>query len=584
MQAAFADRYTIERELGRGGMATVYLAQDLKHHRAVAIKVLKPELATALGPGRFLREIETTAHLNHPHILTLHDSGDAAGFVYYVMPFVEGETLRHRLDRVRQLSIDEALKVAREVADALGYAHSHDVVHRDIKPDNILLASEHAVVSDFGIARAIRVAGGDKLTATGIAVGTPTYMSPEQAAGDKEIDGRSDLYSLGCVLYEMLAGEPPFSGLTAQAVMARHALDPMPPLRTVRQSVSENIERIVRKLLEKVPADRFRSAAEVSIALESGGELGFEREPVRKTEPVRPVALASFGPTWRKPRDDEIDVYGLSQPGTLNQANRDYFLILSLQKQLKTVLTNVSPIDQQKLQEDNRVAFLTMVADASGTVQDSGKESSDFPEVIRDYLTGAISCCYSTDGSDAQAFARALEEAALRRHLELLRRDPTGRGAAIALTMWIGVWPRVFIVQIGNSRYYVLREGQLTQLTRDQANPLKETGVLGSAFFKTDASATGLATPLLSALGGLQMAPVVMWADSNPGAVHMLCTDGLTNRVPYERIRDRLRSMTSAKQVCSDLLQDALDAGSGDDVTIVIGRVAPKDANQGGLT
>src|SRR5881227_369957 len=221
VQAALAGRYTIERELGRGGMATVYLAQDRKHHRQVAIKVLKPELAAALGPERFLREIDTAARLNHPHILPLHDSGQAGGFLYYVMHYIEGESLRDRLEREGPLPLEDALRITRDVTSALSYAHSHDVVHRDIKPENILLSGGEAVVADFGIARALTAAGGDNLTTIGLAVGTPTYMSPEQAAGVAQLDGRSDIYSLGCVLYEMLAGEPPFTGPTAQAIIAR---------------------------------------------------------------------------------------------------------------------------------------------------------------------------------------------------------------------------------------------------------------------------------------------------------------------------------------------------------------------------
>src|SRR5437660_5792682 len=200
VQAALAGRYTIERELGRGGMATVYLAQDRKHHRQVAIKVLKPELAAALGPERFLREIDTAARLTHPHILPLHDSGEAAGLLYYVMPYVEGETLRDRLEREGQLPLEEAVRITREVASALSYAHSHDVVHRDIKPENILLSGGEAVVADFGIARALVAAGADKLTDTGLAVGTPGYMSPEQAMAEPRIDGRADTYALGAVL------------------------------------------------------------------------------------------------------------------------------------------------------------------------------------------------------------------------------------------------------------------------------------------------------------------------------------------------------------------------------------------------
>ncbi len=223
MNAALAGRYTIERELGAGGMATVYLAEDLKHRRKVAVKVLRPELAAALGPGRFLREIEIAAGLTHPHILPLHDSGEADGFLFYVMPYVEGESLRDRLDREKQLPVEEALQIAREVADALGCAHKAGVIHRDIKPENLLLQEGHAVITDFGIARAVDVAGGEQLTLTGMSVGTPSYSSPEQSYGQDDVDGSSDLYSLGCVLYEMLAGEPPFTGPTAQAIVSRHA-------------------------------------------------------------------------------------------------------------------------------------------------------------------------------------------------------------------------------------------------------------------------------------------------------------------------------------------------------------------------
>src|SRR5947208_2679446 len=267
LKAALADRYAIDRELGHGGTATVYLAQDLKHGRAVAIKVLRPELAAALGAERFLREIEIAARLTHPHILPLHDSGEVGGFLYYVMPFVEGESLRDRLNRERQLPVEEAVRIAREVATALSHAHGHNLVHRDIKPENILLSGGEAVVADFGIARAIVAAGADKLTDTGLAVGTPGYMSPEQAMAQQHIDGRADIYALGCVLYEMLAGHPPFLGTTAQEILARHTLDPVPPLRTIRRELPEAIEHAVRKALAKAPADRWRSPAAFSEAL-----------------------------------------------------------------------------------------------------------------------------------------------------------------------------------------------------------------------------------------------------------------------------------------------------------------------------
>jgi tetratricopeptide (TPR) repeat protein len=248
-------------------MATVFLAEDLKHHRQVAIKVLDPEIAQAIGPERFLREIETVARLTHPHILPLHDSGVADGLLFYVMPFVEGESLRDRLAREKQLPLNDALRIAREVADALSYAHAHGLVHRDIKPENVLLESGHAVVADFGIARAVAAAGTEKLTATGIAVGTPAYMSPEQAAGSRDPDGRSDLYSLGCVLYEMLAGVPPFAGTTAESLAHQHLNVTPRPVTELRPAVPATVAAALQRALAKVPADRFNPVAQFAEAL-----------------------------------------------------------------------------------------------------------------------------------------------------------------------------------------------------------------------------------------------------------------------------------------------------------------------------
>ena len=268
------DRYRLERELGRGGMATVYLASDLKHHRSVAIKVLRPELTPYVGPERFMREIQVTAQLDHPHILSLLDSGEAAGLLYYVMPYVDGGSLRERMKRERQLPLDDALQIAGEVADALSYAHGRGIVHRDIKPENILLAAGHARVADFGIARALSAAGGDKLTETGLAVGTPSYMSPEQGAGEHQLDGRSDIYSLGCVLYEMLGGDPPFTGSSAQAILARKFMDPVPRLQVVRQTIPQTVERAIEKALARVPADRFATATQFAEALKQADDTG----------------------------------------------------------------------------------------------------------------------------------------------------------------------------------------------------------------------------------------------------------------------------------------------------------------------
>jgi serine/threonine-protein kinase len=270
LSTALADRYTIEREIGAGGMATVYLAEDLKHSRKVAIKVLRPELAATIGPDRFLREIETAARLSHPHILPLYDSGAADAILYYVMPYVRGESLQQKLMRERQLSIEDALDITRQVASALDFAHSEGVLHRDVKPENILLHEGEAMVADFGIALAMHSATGGRLTETGLLVGTPEYMSPEQTVGEPVLDARSDVYSLGCVLYEMLAGESPHTGPTAQAVIAKRLTSPVPAVRRLRSTVPVRVERALMKALATDPADRFASAAAFVEALSEG--------------------------------------------------------------------------------------------------------------------------------------------------------------------------------------------------------------------------------------------------------------------------------------------------------------------------
>src|SRR6478609_624095 len=243
IREVLAPTYTLDRELGKGGMATVYLAQDSKHDRVVALKILHPDLAASLGPERFLREIKLAARLNHPHILPLFDSGESQGFLYYVMPYVEGESLRERLEREKQLPVDEAVHHAKAIASALDYAHRQKIVHRDIKPENVMLYEGEAMVMDFGIAKAVSSASSETLTQTGMMVGTPAYVSPEQAAGEINLDGSSDQYSLACVLYEMLAGERPFTGENASAIMAKRFTESAPALRTVRGNVPEHVER-----------------------------------------------------------------------------------------------------------------------------------------------------------------------------------------------------------------------------------------------------------------------------------------------------------------------------------------------------
>jgi serine/threonine-protein kinase len=268
LTTALAGRYRLERELGQGGMATVYLAHDVRHDRKVALKVLRPELSAILGAGRFLAEIKTTANLQHPHILSLFDSGEADGLVFYVMPFVDGESLRDRLKREHQLPVEEAVRITCEVADALDYAHRHHVIHRDIKPENVLLHDGRALVADFGIALAVsRSEGGARMTETGMSLGTPHYMSPEQAMGEREITAKSDVYALGCVLYEMLSGEPPFTGPTPQAIIARVMTEEPRSLTLQRRTIPPHVEAAVRTALEKLPADRFTSAAQFAEAL-----------------------------------------------------------------------------------------------------------------------------------------------------------------------------------------------------------------------------------------------------------------------------------------------------------------------------
>jgi serine/threonine-protein kinase len=297
LKSALADRYRVERLVGEGGMALVYLATDLRHDRQVALKTLRPELAASLGADRFLEEIRLIAKLNHPHVLALFDSGEADGMLYYVMPFIDGVSLAQRLRAEKQLPIDEAVRIAREVAAALGHAHSRGLVHRDIKPDNILLLDGHAIVADFGISRAVKVAGGERLTQTGMAIGTPEYMSPEQVAGDPDIDARSDVYSLGCVLYEMLVGQIPFPAPTLQAMMARHTMEPPPSPTVMRAATPPDIERIVVRAMAKNPVDRFMDGADLERAL-----AGDDADTAVTAQQPAPIGVLPAKPTRSVPR------------------------------------------------------------------------------------------------------------------------------------------------------------------------------------------------------------------------------------------------------------------------------------------
>jgi len=298
LTTALGERYVIDRQIGEGGMATVYRAKDIKHERTVAIKVLRQELSVSLGADRFLREIRVAANLQHPNILGLYDSGEAEGLLFYVMPFVEGESLRDRLNREQQLPIQDALQIVREAAEALQYAHERGIVHRDIKPENILLLGGHALVADFGIARAVSSASEEKLTQTGMAIGTPHYMSPEQSLGSDHVDARSDVYSLGCVLYEVLIGQPPFTGPNSMAIMARHSMEVVPSLQVVRQSVPDEVEDVVMQALEKTPADRFQTMKEFAERLsEAEAEAAVARTAQRRASTAARRASAATART-----------------------------------------------------------------------------------------------------------------------------------------------------------------------------------------------------------------------------------------------------------------------------------------------
>jgi serine/threonine-protein kinase len=321
LKLALADRYTVRHEIGRGGMATVFLAEDLRHHREVAIKVLHPQVAASAGTERFLQEIEIAASLDHPHILPVHDSGEAEGLLFYVMPRVHGESLRERLDREKQLSVEEAVRISREVADGLHHAHECGVVHRDIKPANIMLSDGHARVADFGIARAVQRASGLGLTADGIAVGSPAYMSPEQASGE-EADRRSDVYALGCVSFEMLAGQPPFTGPTVQSVLMRKSVEPAPGLAPLRDTVPPAVEAAIAKAMSRVPADRFATAQDLREALGTSAAAPKRRVTIPILIMAALLAIVAVWQVGRGPQSGVVEVSSLGSIAVLPFANR----------------------------------------------------------------------------------------------------------------------------------------------------------------------------------------------------------------------------------------------------------------------
>jgi serine/threonine protein kinase len=567
LKLALGQRYQIQRKLGAGGMASVYLAEEPRHARHVALKVLHPHLAVTLGTDRFLREIKLTANLTHPHILPLFDSGEAGGFLFYTMPYVEGESLRNLLNREGQLSIMEALRITNEIADALGFAHTHNVVHRDIKPENVLLEAGHAVVSDFGIAKAVTEAGGEDLTATGLALGTAQYMSPEQAAGSTRLDGRSDMYSLGCVLYEMLAGTPPFMG-SREVIFARKTFDNVPPIRTVRNTISPAVDEAVARSLAKVPADRFRTMQEFIDALTtprpvSRGAGSHTRVPMPRGQEDRDTTM----PLLVKPLLDELDVFGVTHPGKLGHRNDGHFLISSIGRYMsvhQTSLPDETPLPRM----GERQAFLVMIASGVGRGSWGQEVSRSALEVLAHYMVHSMRCYNTGDESHDQALVEAIREAANQCHANIAqkaRENPGGGGMAAAFSMYVGCWPRAYLLQAGNTRCYRFHEGKLAQVTKPDVgvHVYGQAGSPESEALASGVTMSGAITPIVYRLG-------LAW-----GTVVLLCTEELTKHVVDEQIRERLSAITSSEQACQDLVHDALAGGATDSITVVVGRARP---------
>jgi len=468
LSPALADRYRIERQLGEGGMAVVYLAEDVRHHRKVAVKVLRPELGAALGAERFLREIEIVAGLRHPHILPLYDSGEADGVLYYVMPLVEGETLRARIERERQLPIDDALRFAREIADALAYAHSRGVVHRDIKPENILIEGDHAVVADFGIAKAVAAANAvTPITSTGMSVGTPAYMSPEQATADRDVDGRSDLYSLACVLYEMLAGQPPFTGATVESIVRQHVMAPPPPVTQFRPAVPPAVNDALMRALAKAPADRFNPVGQFSTAIRpsavtasSHAAVSSSRRSVGWTAAVGIVlALAVASVTWAVARGRSASA-GASERSVavlpfdnLSGDTSVVPLILGVHAEMVTQLTKIAGLKvasrtsaleyRNSRKNDREIASELGVATLlRGTIQRSGNKVR-FAVALADAPNGkelwaesydrpyTVENLFEVQGDIARQVASALRIQLSAQQQQQLARAPTSNVAAL---------------------------------------------------------------------------------------------------------------------------------------------------------
>ena len=570
LQSALRDRYQLKRVLGRGGMATVYLAEEPRHSRHLALKVLRPELAATVGADRFLREIRTIAGLTHPHILPLFDSGEADGQLFYVMPYVEGETLRNRIKRERQLPISDAVRIATEVADALGFAHGRGIVHRDIKPENILLEGKHAFVADFGIAKALTSVPGDSLTNRGFTLGTPQYMSPEQAAADPSVDGRSDLYSLGCVVFEMLSGSPPFAESSPHALFAQKLVDTAPLIRPARHDIPQHLEEAIARALRRTPSERFDTMLQFADALLVSAEKSPAHSPTAKIR----VAIAGKDlprlPIEIRPLDAELDIYGLTHPGKVERVNQDHFVICSIRREMQFHYTSL-PDDSRVPRKGERRAFIVIVADGMGRGRWGEQASRNALETITQQLMHAVASYSILTEEDETSFLKALYLMTTQCQTSVEQKsweNSAAQGSSFGLTMWIGIWPRAYVIEAGAGQIFQLAEGNFFRLSGlgglDKAAKKRAMQATGAVDVTHPVPSTQSFTP--------RHTPVIYRHPQKWNSIGLICTRGLTEAVSESRIAQVLGEATSAKDGCEALLEEALQNGGPQNITIAIGR------------
>jgi Tol biopolymer transport system component/tRNA A-37 threonylcarbamoyl transferase component Bud32 len=534
LTTALRDRYQIEREIGQGGMATVYLALDLRHERHVAIKVLHPELSAVIGAERFLSEIKLTASLQHPHILPLFDSGVADELVYYVMPFVEGETLRGKLERERQLPVADSVRIASEIADALQYAHERGVIHRDIKPENVLLQNGHAIVADFGIALAVQQAGGARMTQTGMSLGTPQYMAPEQAMGERTIDARADVYALGAVTYELLAGEPPFSGPTAQSILARVMTERSRPLRTVRDTVPPNVEAAVATALEKLPADRMPTARAFADALHdtslASGSLRVPGQATRGRSRVsmRTVAALTAAGIAAGALGTWLYMGGVRQPATHDSTELPLRFEVTTPDTLKLRLVCCG---QLFAISPNGRYIVYQASPRAATLADSGR--ADHQLYVRDLTDVSVRALSGTTNAQDLFFSPNGEEIGFAVERQLMRTKLAGGEPQTVTTLPEGY----------NGGGSWSKDGSIIFVVSRKVVRVSADGGTADLLFASDSADTQVFGPdvvddskvLLYATGSVGVKPHVMWRSLTTGKTKIVALGTTPTYLPAAR-------------------------------------------------